>query len=96
MLSLFDLQTQSGQLWPDIADALAEKDATISAQAVQISELQATIETAKALYLAMDKAGIEALIADTAKTAAQKRAEECAAQIAALTAEIESLNLPPE
>tara|TARA_R110000868_G_scaffold302692_2_gene563252 strand:+ start:1931 stop:2218 length:288 start_codon:yes stop_codon:yes gene_type:complete len=41
MITLFDLQTQSGQLWPDIAAHLAAKDAELVTTQAALTALEA-------------------------------------------------------
>ncbi len=80
----FELQSQSGQLWLEITERLAAKDATI---ATLTAERDAHAQTI-ADFLAADDAGKAKMLADAAKSADEKaldaaQAEFDAAQSAA-------------
>ena len=64
----FELQTQSGQLWLEITARLAAKDVTIAAITAERDAHAKTI----ADFVAADDAGKAKMLADAAKTAAEK------------------------
>ncbi len=84
MISLFSLQTQSGQLWLDIQEHLAAKDATI---ATLTSERDAHAQTI-ADFLAADDAGVVKIREDAAKTADEKERDAAQAKLDAAQAEV--------
>ena len=83
----FELQTQSGQLWLEITARLAAKDATIAAITAERDAHAKTI----ADYLAADDAGKERMLADAAKTAAEKERDAAQAEFDAAQAEADAL-----
>ncbi|GDX11836.1 hypothetical protein LBMAG57_36080 [Verrucomicrobiota bacterium] len=90
MKSLFDLQTESGQLWLDITEHLAAKDAIIAAKDAIIAALTTERDAhAKIIadYIAADDAGKAKMLAEATKTEHEKacdaaQAEADAAQVA--------------
>jgi hypothetical protein len=82
MKSLFELQTQSGQLWLDIIERLAAKDAMI---ATRTAERDAHAQTIAA-FLAADDAGKAKMLADAQKSAEQKERDAAQAEFEAAQA----------
>ena len=82
MKSLFEIQTESGQLWLDISAHFAAKDATI---ATLTSERDAHAQTI-ADFLAADDAGKAKMLADAAKSAAEKERDAAQAEFDAAQA----------
>jgi hypothetical protein len=78
----FELQSQSGQLWLEITERLAAKDATI---ATLTAERDAHAQTI-ADYLAADDAGKAQMLADAAKTADEKERDAAQAEFDAAQA----------
>jgi hypothetical protein len=75
-MTLFELQTASGQLWLSISEHFAAKDATIASLT---SERDAHAKTI-ADYLAADDAGKAKMLADAAKSAEQKERDAAQAE----------------
>ncbi len=84
MISLFSLQTQSGQLWLDISEHLAAKDATIAAITAERDAHAKTI----ADFMAADDAGKAKMLADAAKSADEKERDAAQAKLDAAQAEV--------
>lgn len=84
MKSLFDLQTESGQLWLDITEHLAAKDAIIAALTTERDAHAKII----ADYIAADDAGKAKMLADAAKTAEQKARDAAQAKLDSLQAQV--------
>jgi len=82
----FELQTQSGQLWLDIIERLAAKDATI---ATLTAERDAHAQTI-ADFLAADDAGKAKMLADAAKSAEQKERDAAQAEFDAAKAKLDA------
>ena len=76
MKTLFEIQTESGQLWLDISAHFAAKDATIAAITAERDAHAKTI----ADYLAADDAGKAKMLADAAKSAEQKERDAAQAE----------------
>jgi hypothetical protein len=76
MKSLFDIQTESGQLWLDISAHFAAKDATIAALTAERDAHAQTI----ADFLAADDAGKAQMLADAAKSADEKERDAAQAE----------------
>ncbi len=72
----FELQSQSGQLWLEITERLAAKDATI---ATLTAERDAHAQTI-ADFLACDDAGKAKMLADAAKSADEKERDAAQAE----------------
>ena len=83
----FDLQSQSGQLWLDIQERLAAKDATIAAITAERDAHAKTI----ADFVAADDAGKARMLADAAKTAAEKSRDAAQAEFDAAKAKLDAL-----
>ena len=75
-MTLFELQTASGQLWLDISAHFAAKDATIAAITAERDAHAQTI----ADFLAADDAGKAKMLADAAKSAEQKERDAAQAE----------------
>ena len=84
MISLFDLQTSSGQLWLSISEHLAAKDATIAAITAERDAHAQTI----ADFLAADDAGKAKMLADAAKSADEKERDAAQAKLDAAQAQV--------
>ena len=80
----FELQRQSGQLWLDITERLAAKDATIATLTAERDKLATTI----AAFIAADDAGKAQMLADAAKAAAEKERDAAQAKLDALQAQV--------
>jgi hypothetical protein len=78
----FELQTQSGQLWLEIAARLAAKDVTIATLTAERDAHAKTI----ADFVAADDAGKAKMLADAAKTAAEKERDAAQAEFDAAKA----------
>ena len=78
----FELQTQSGQLWLDIIERLAAKDAIIAAITAERDAHAQTI----AAFLAADDAGVVKIREDAAKTADEKERDAAQAEFEAAQA----------
>jgi len=76
MKTLFQLQTESGQLWLDISEHLAAKDATIAALTAERDAHAKTI----ADFMAADDPGKAQMLADAAKSAEQKERDAAQAE----------------
>ena len=76
MKSLFEIQTESGQLWLDISAHFAAKDASI---ATLTAERDAHAQTI-ADFLAADDAGKAQMLADAAKSADEKERDAAQAE----------------
>jgi len=83
----FTLQQQSGQLWLDIQERLAAKDATIATLTAERDALKKTI----ADFVAADDAGKAKMLADAAKSAAEKARDAAQAEFDAAQAEADAL-----
>lgn len=90
----FDLQRQSGQLWLDITERLAAKDATIAALTAERDKLAAFV----AAFIAADAAGVTTLREEAAKSeaelerdAAQSKLDAAQAELTAATEKVEAL-----
>ena len=84
MISLFELQTASGQLWLDITERLAAKDATITALTAERDKLAITL----AAFIAADDAGVTTLREEAAKSEAEKELDAAQAKLDAAQAEL--------
>jgi len=82
MKTLFEIQTESGQLWLDISAHFAAKDASI---ATLTAERDAHAQTI-ADFLAADDAGKAQMLADAAKSAEQKERDAAQAEFDAAQA----------
>jgi hypothetical protein len=82
----FELQSQSGQLWLEITERLAAKDATIAAITAERDAHAKTI----ADYLAADDAGKAKMLADAAKSAEQKERDAAQAEFDAAKAKLDA------
>ena len=80
----FDLQSQSGQLWLDIQERLAAKDATIATLTAERDAHAKTI----ADFLAADDAGKAQMLADAAKSADEKERDAAQAKLDAAQAQV--------
>ncbi len=80
----FELQSQSGQLWLEITERLAAKDATI---ATLTAERDAHAQTI-ADFLACDDAGKAKMLADAAKSADEKERDAAQAKLDAAQAQV--------
>ena len=81
-MTLFELQTASGQLWLSISEHFAAKDATIAAITAERDAHAKTI----ADFLAADDAGKAQMLADAAKSAEQKERDAAQAEFDAAQA----------
>jgi hypothetical protein len=86
MKTLFEIQTESGQLWLDISAHFAAKDATIAAITAERDAHAKTI----ADYLAADDAGKAKMLADAAKSAEQKERDAAQAEFDAAKAKLDA------
>ena len=92
MISQFDLQTQAGQLWPDIKEHLEVKDAEIStlkdSAATTAKRTAQALGAAAALLGESDvgklHAGIQQIIAFAQAEEVERRRAELKAQLEAL------------
>jgi len=84
MKTLFEIQTESGQLWLDISAHFAAKDASI---ATLTAERDAHAQTI-ADFLAADDAGKAKMLADAAKTADEKERDAAQAKLDAAQAQV--------
>ena len=82
----FELQSQSGQLWLEITERLAAKDATIAAITAERDAHAQTI----ADFLAADDAGKAKMLADAAKSAEQKERDAAQAEFDAAKAKLDA------
>jgi len=80
----FELQTQSGQLWLDIHERFAAKDAIIAAITAERDAHAKTI----ADFIAADDAGKAQMLADAAKSADEKERDAAQAKLDALQAQV--------
>jgi hypothetical protein len=85
-MTLFELQTASGQLWLDISAHFAAKDATIAAITAERDAHAQTI----ADFLAADDAGKAKMLADAAKSAEQKERDAAQAEFDAAKAKLDA------
>lgn len=76
MITDFDLQAQSGQLWPQIKERLDALAAERDALAAELTDL-------RKLWDARDIAGIAAHVAENDKSAAQKALDAADADVLA-------------
>jgi len=86
MKDLFQIQTESGQLWLDISAHFAAKDATIAAITAERDAHAQTI----ADFLAADDAGKAKMLADAAKSAEQKVRDAAQAEFDAAKAKLDA------
>jgi len=82
----FELQSQSGQLWLEITERLAAKDATIAAITAERDAHAKTI----ADFMAADDAGKAKMLADAAKSADEKERDAAQAKLDAARAEFDA------
>ena len=82
----FELQTQSGQLWLEITERLAAKDATIATLTAERDAHAKTI----ADFVAADDDGKAKMLADAAKTAAEKARDAAQAKLDAAQADVDA------
>ena len=80
----FELQSQSGQLWLEIIERLAAKDATIAAITAERDKHAQTI----ADFLAADDAGKAKMLTDAAKSAGEKDRDAAQAKLDAAQAQV--------
>lgn len=80
----FDLQSQSGQLWLDIQERLAAKDASIATLTAERDAHAKTI----ADFLAADDAGKAKMLAEAAKSADEKERDAAQAKLDAAQAQV--------
>ena len=80
----FDLQSQSGQLWLDIQERLAAKDASIATLTAERDAHAKTI----ADFLAADDAGKAKMLAESAKSADEKERDAAQAKLDAAQAQV--------
>jgi hypothetical protein len=85
MKDLFQIQTESGQLWLDISAHFAAKDATIAAVTAERDAHAKTITD----YLAADDAGVVKIRGDARKSEKQKRRDEAQAEFDAAKAKLD-------
>jgi len=83
----FELQSQSGQLWLEITERLAAKDATIATLTAERDAHAKTI----ADFLAADDAGKAQMLADAAKSADEKERDAAQAEFDAAKAKLDAL-----
>jgi len=83
-MTLFELQTASGQLWLDISAHFAAKDATIAALTAERDAHAKTI----ADFIAADDAGKAQMLADAAKSADEKERDAAQAKLDAAQAQV--------
>jgi len=83
-MTLFELQTASGQLWLSISEHFAAKDATIAAITAERDAHAKTI----ADFLAADDAGKAKMLSDAAKTADEKERDAAQAKLDAAQADV--------
>jgi hypothetical protein len=76
MKSLFEIQTESGQLWLDISAHFAAKDASIATLTAERDAHAKTISD----FMAADDAGKAKMLADAAKSAEQKERDAAQAE----------------
>jgi hypothetical protein len=86
MKDLFQIQTESGQLWLDISAHFAAKDATIAALAAERDAHAKTI----ADFMAADDAGVVKLRGDARRSERQKRRDEAQAEFDAAKAKLDA------
>jgi hypothetical protein len=86
MKSLFEIQTESGQLWLDISAHFAAKDASIATLTAERDAHAKTI----ADFLAADDAGKAKMLADAAKSAEQKERDAAQAEFDAAKAKLDA------
>jgi hypothetical protein len=86
MKSLFEIQTESGQLWLDISAHFAVKDASIATLTAERDAHAKTI----ADFLAADDAGKAKMLADAAKSAEQKERDAAQAEFDAAKAKLDA------
>jgi hypothetical protein len=84
MKDLFQIQTESGQLWLDISAHFAAKDATVAAITAERDKHAQTI----ADFLAADDAGKAQMLADAAKSADEKERDAAQAKLDAAQADV--------
>ena len=84
MKTLFEIQTESGQLWLDISAHFAAKDASI---ATLTAERDAHAQTI-ADFLAADDAGKAKMLAEAAKSADEKERDAAQAKLDAAQADV--------
>ena len=87
MISLFELQTASGQLWLEISAHFAAKDVTIAAITAERDAHAKTI----ADFVAADDTGKAKMLADAAKSAAEKERDAAQAEFDAAQAATDAL-----
>jgi precorrin-4 methylase len=99
MITLFDLQTQSGQLWPDIAAHLATKDSELATTQAALTALEAFRDSMVEKVTTVLQSGdpeqyaalaVEFLTPEEEKIRAEKMAKiaDLKAQAAAIEAEL--------
>ena len=84
MKTLFEIQTESGQLWLDISAHFAAKDVTIATLTAERDALKKTI----ADFMAADDAGKAQMLADAAKSADEKERDAAQAKLDAAQADV--------
>ena len=82
-LSLFEIQTQTGQVWLSIKAHLDAKDAQLAAVTAERDALKAKLDAMRAAWAAKDMAKIQAAADEAAKTDKQKAIEAAKAAFAA-------------
>ena len=91
MIDLFKLQTEAGQLWPDIVSAIDEARGELAAVTAERDDLSRRLAEAKAAFLVKDFTTIQSLIAETEKTDKQKEIEAAEAEVAAAQAKLAAI-----
>ena len=82
MITDFDLQTQSGQLWLDISERFADYESRLAALTAERDALKSSI----AQFISADDVTKAAILADAAKSEKQKAIEAADAELAAAKA----------
>jgi len=85
-MTLFELQTASGQLWLDISAHFAAKDAALATLTAERDAHAKTI----ADFLAADDAGKAKMLADAAKSADEKERDAAQAEFDAAKAKLDA------
>ena len=95
MITLFDLQTQSGQLWPDIVAHLAAKDAELAATQSTLAQLESfrssMVEKVTTVLQSGDPEQFAALAVEFLTPEEEKVRAEKMAKIADLKAQAEAI-----
>lgn len=91
MKDLFTIQSESGQLWLDIAAQLAAKDAKIATITADRDRVAKLLADTRAALDSGDLERIKALASDADKTETEKKRAALEAEKARVEAELESL-----